>query len=167
MKYLSGLLGCLPLLQTFSLTKGHQYLDHEPMLHTAQRIFRMNRALPLQQVNVRWARERCANHLKQEGTYDLDMESCSSSSSLFLSAEKKRVLVAWERGITVLGTTFERKFRVPVEKKRRWAPGKGKIRYIGSGAEEEEEEYGEGRRGESNKLVVEVGEVGVLPDSND
>lgn len=148
MRYLSSLLQHLPHLQTFSLTKGHQYLDHEPMLYTAQRIFRMNRGLPLQQVNVRWARERCANHLKQEGTYDVDIDSSTS----------KRTLLAWERGITLLGTTFERKFKAPIDKKQRW-PGRGRTK--GSALIDEYES-----RREEGK-IVEVGEVGFLPDSND
>ncbi|KAJ7580253.1 hypothetical protein C8J56DRAFT_1169471 [Mycena floridula] len=96
---LSSLLHHLPDLKTFSLTKGHKYLD-EPMLDSALRLIRRNPTLQLQQVNIRWAKEKCPNHLKQEGSYDIirDENGRVTSVSVF------------ERGITMLGTTFSRRY---------------------------------------------------------
>ncbi|KAF8188960.1 hypothetical protein BJ912DRAFT_1022422 [Pholiota molesta] len=68
LKQLITRLHLLPDLKRFSLTKGHKYID-ESMLSTALRILKYNPRL--KQINIRWARERCPNHLKQEGTYDV------------------------------------------------------------------------------------------------
>ncbi|KAF8989516.1 hypothetical protein BDQ17DRAFT_461454 [Cyathus striatus] len=65
-KPMSHLLSTLPHLKNlthFSLTKGHKYID-EPMLSTAIQLTKANPTL--KQINIRWVRERCPNHLKQE-----------------------------------------------------------------------------------------------------
>ncbi|KAF9077745.1 hypothetical protein BDP27DRAFT_1311609 [Rhodocollybia butyracea] len=105
----------LPLLRTFSLTKGHKYIgDDSSMLRTALRIIRApNRnfdknssANPdLRQVNIRWARERCPNHLKQEGTYDIIRRWDGGQSSVVAGVE------VYEKGITALGNVFTRRYR--------------------------------------------------------
>lgn len=58
----------MPSLRRFSLTKGHKYMD-ESMIDTALSVLKYNPNL--KQINIRWARERCPNHLKQEGSYDI------------------------------------------------------------------------------------------------
>jgi hypothetical protein len=54
----------------------------------------------LTQVNVRWARAACRNHLKQEGTYE----------RVFTPAPT-RLLEAWERGLRAIGGAFDRRYR--------------------------------------------------------
>ncbi|KAF8987552.1 hypothetical protein BDQ17DRAFT_1374979 [Cyathus striatus] len=65
------------------------------MLSTAIRLAKANPTL--KQINIRWARERCPNHLKQEGSYEV--LACGS-------------VVLVERGIMFVGRSFERKGRV-------------------------------------------------------
>jgi len=89
----------LPKLKRFSLTKGHTYLD-ESMLATAVRIVKV--APKLKQVNVRWARERCPNHLKQEGNYDVLHSEASGVPT---------ALAVVERGINFVGAAFSRQYR--------------------------------------------------------
>ncbi|KAF8987545.1 hypothetical protein BDQ17DRAFT_1435559 [Cyathus striatus] len=96
-KPMSHLLSTLPhlkILMHFSLTKGHKYTD-EPMLSTAIWLAKANPTL--KQINIRWARERCHNHLKQEGSYEV--LECGS-------------VVLVERGIMFVGRSFERRGRV-------------------------------------------------------
>ncbi|KAF8975712.1 hypothetical protein BDQ17DRAFT_1339883 [Cyathus striatus] len=96
-KPMSHLLSTLPHLKNlthFSLTKGHKYID-EPMLSTAIQLTKANPTL--KQINIRWVRERCPNHLKQEGSYEV--LPCGS-------------VVLVERGIMFVGRSFERRGRV-------------------------------------------------------
>ncbi|KAF8984370.1 hypothetical protein BDQ17DRAFT_1437076 [Cyathus striatus] len=96
-KPMSHLLSTLPHLKNlihFSLTKGHKYTN-EPMLSTAICLAKANPTL--KQINIRWARERCPNHLKQEGSYEV--LPCGS-------------VVLVERGIMFVGRSFERRGRV-------------------------------------------------------
>lgn len=105
----------LPHLRTFSLTKGHKYIrDDSSMLATALRLIRSskrnsgssNSANPeLRQVNIRWAREKCPNHLKQEGTYDIIRQWDGDQSSVVTGVE------VYEKGINVLGKIFTRRYR--------------------------------------------------------
>ncbi|KAK2467745.1 hypothetical protein APHAL10511_000040 [Amanita phalloides] len=81
-------------LRRFSLTKGHRYRGDESMLGTAERIVRA--CGQIKTVSVRWAREKCPNHLKQEGVYEV---------------EESGWLSAHERGIPFVGRPFERRYR--------------------------------------------------------
>lgn len=101
LKQLLAQLYRLPSLKRFSLTKGHKYLD-ESMLSTAMRILKHTPAL--RQVNIRWAREQCPNHLKQEGSYDV---------VLGRDARPESVAVV-ERGIPLVGRPFCRRFKVGI-----------------------------------------------------
>ncbi|KAF6743458.1 hypothetical protein DFP72DRAFT_933154 [Ephemerocybe angulata] len=103
LKQLVSGLHLLPKLKRFSLTKGHKYLD-ETMVETASRILRA--APGVKQINVRWARERCPNHLKQEGTYDV---VCDETTGLPTS------MVAVEKGIGLVGGSFSKSFRRTID----------------------------------------------------
>jgi hypothetical protein len=91
------------------------------MLSTAMRILKHTPAL--RQVNIRWAREQCPNHLKQEGSYDVVLGK---------DARPESVAVV-ERGIPLFGRPFCRRFKVGIdfgryeaeEERREWK-GKGK-----------------------------------------
>ncbi|PPQ93590.1 hypothetical protein CVT25_005470 [Psilocybe cyanescens] len=98
LKQLITQLYLLPSLKRFSLTKGHKYID-ENMLSTALRILKYNPAL--KQINIRWARERCPNHLKQEGCYDVVVDKQGIPEALAVV----------ERGIPLIGVPFLRRFR--------------------------------------------------------
>lgn len=93
----------LPHLKRFSLTKGHKYMD-ESMLATALRILKYNQSL--KQISIRWARERCPNHLKQEGTYEVftDFDGLPE------------YLMVVERGIPLLGAPFVRRYKHKLDK---------------------------------------------------
>ncbi|TFK37842.1 hypothetical protein BDQ12DRAFT_607081 [Crucibulum laeve] len=109
MKNLIKQLHLLPELRNFSLTKGHDYIDEE-MMDSALRILKYNPRL--QQINIRWARERCPNHLKQEGTYDV------------LSTDEEgnaKVLMVTEKGIPLVGPAFERKLEYDLAPKNIFA----------------------------------------------
>lgn len=126
---LASQLYLLPELRTFSLTKGHKYLD-EPMLDSALRIIRHNPSLPLQQINIRWAKEKCPNHLKQEGCYDItrDENGCI------------KTIIVFERGITVFGSTFSRRYRYRYKRKQRESinpSAKGKLQAVTTDAADE------------------------------
>ncbi|PPQ85300.1 hypothetical protein CVT24_006411, partial [Panaeolus cyanescens] len=99
LKHLISQLHLLPNLKRFSLTKGHKYID-ESMLATALRILKRNPGL--KQINIRWARERCPNHLKQEGTYDVVVDGRTGVPE---------AVGVFERGIPLVGKPFVRKFR--------------------------------------------------------
>ncbi|KDR79531.1 hypothetical protein GALMADRAFT_63638 [Galerina marginata CBS 339.88] len=103
LKQLITQLYLLPELKRFSLTKGHKYID-ESMLSTALRVLRYNPSL--KQINIRWARERCPNHLKQEGTYDVVTDKDGRADALMVV----------ERGIPMLGVPFLRRFRHRLDK---------------------------------------------------
>ncbi|KAJ3976950.1 hypothetical protein EV361DRAFT_881422 [Lentinula raphanica] len=113
---LAAHLPLLPQLRTFSLTKGHKYVgDDSSMLRTVLRIIRSNSkpkpgttAVPnpdLRQINIRWAREKCPNHLKQEGTYDIIRQWDANHTRVIVGLE------VYEKGITVLGKVFTRRYR--------------------------------------------------------
>ncbi|KAF8872955.1 hypothetical protein BD779DRAFT_1679476 [Infundibulicybe gibba] len=103
LKQLSMQLCLLPCLKTFSLTKGHKYRD-ESMLQSALQIIRYNSSL--RQINIRWAREKSPNHLKQEGTYDVTVDG-----------DGHPTLLAHEKGIPLIGRPFERKFNYQLNPK--------------------------------------------------
>lgn len=90
------------------------------MLSTAMRILKHTPAL--RQVNIRWAREQCPNHLKQEGSYDVVLGK---------DARPESVAVV-ERGIPLFGRPFCRRFKVGIDfgkyeaEGRRERKGKGK-----------------------------------------
>lgn len=73
------------------------------MLSTALRIFKYNPSL--KQVNVRWAREQCPNHLKQEGLYDVVYDKHGRAEALSVI----------ERGIPLVGSPFYRKYKHKLE----------------------------------------------------
>ncbi|KAF8886606.1 hypothetical protein CPB84DRAFT_1816707 [Gymnopilus junonius] len=125
LKQLISQLYLLPHLKRFSLTKGHKYID-ESMLSTALRILKYNPGL--KQINIRWARERCPNHLKQEGAYDVVPDKQG----------RPEALMVVERGIPLVGNPFLRKFRYGL--------------YGGSGSGDGEEGGGGKRRGGMRKV---------------
>jgi len=95
----------LPRLKRFSLTKGHKYGD-EAMLSTVLRIFKS--CPKLIQVNIRWARERCLNHLKQEGVYDvIEWEDGKGT----VEGRPPKTLMVFERGIPLIGKPFSRRYK--------------------------------------------------------
>ncbi|KAJ8520813.1 hypothetical protein ONZ45_g2426 [Pleurotus djamor] len=122
LKQLASLLHLLPDLKTFSLTKGHKYYD-ESMLQSALRIIKVNPQL--QQINVRWARETCPNHLKQEGTYDVthanSLDQCEGASLESKKVKEPLSISALERGLTVVGQSFTRQYKVNLHSKGRLA----------------------------------------------
>ncbi|KAF8711069.1 hypothetical protein AX14_013317 [Amanita brunnescens Koide BX004] len=93
----------MPKLRRFSLTKGHRYRGDESMVATAERILRACRQVKT--VSVRWARERCPNHLKQEGLYEVEDLRGGGDGKPGVT------LVVHERGIPMIGRPFERKYR--------------------------------------------------------
>lgn len=92
----------MPKLKRFSLTKGHRYRGDETMIATAERVARSCRQVKT--VSVRWARERCPNHLKQEGLYEVEDWGGEGGKTGV-------VLVVHERGIPMIGRPFERRYR--------------------------------------------------------
>ncbi|KAF9033956.1 hypothetical protein BDZ89DRAFT_1062723 [Hymenopellis radicata] len=97
-KRMQGLLVLhVPRLKVLSLTEGHRYRwRKKTMARFAAGIVRMNERLD--QVNMRWVRERCKGHLKQEGRYDVVRGSDGGVKSVMVS----------ERGFTLVGNTFTR-----------------------------------------------------------
>jgi hypothetical protein len=73
------------------------------MLSTAVRVMRTCRGVKT--VTVRWAREKCLNHLKQEGVYEVAEKSQRSNGA------EEVVLFVSERGIPLFGRPFERRYR--------------------------------------------------------
>ncbi|CAA7270550.1 unnamed protein product [Cyclocybe aegerita] len=102
LKQLITQLHLLPHLKRFSLTKGHKYID-ENMLSTALRVLKYNPSL--KQISIRWARERCPNHLKQEGSYDIISDDEGQPEALMVV----------ERGIPIVGSPFLRRYRHRLE----------------------------------------------------
>lgn len=74
------------------------------MITTALRILNCNPYL--KQINIRWAREQCPNHLKQEGCYDVVDGSDGRPGALMVV----------ERGIPFFGVPFFRRYRHRIEK---------------------------------------------------
>ena len=76
------------------------------MLSTALRILKYNPQL--KQINIRWARERCPNHLKQEGCYDVVSDIDGNPEAL----------IGVERGIPLVGIPFLRRFRHRIDRRK-------------------------------------------------
>jgi hypothetical protein len=77
------------------------------MLDTALQVLE---ACPrLKQINIRWAREKSPNHLKQEGSYNVDHDD----------EGRPVVLMVTEKGIPLLGNPFYRQYKHTV-KSGRW-----------------------------------------------
>ncbi|KAF8805053.1 hypothetical protein BYT27DRAFT_7258635 [Phlegmacium glaucopus] len=121
----------LPRLKRFSLTKGHKYGD-ETMLSTVRRILRY--CPKLVQVNIRWAREKCLNHLKQEGVYDVvEWEEGGGGgdkgkrSQGMMERRRPKTLMVYERGIPLVGKPFSRRYTYTLpgsgrsKGKRKWS----------------------------------------------
>jgi len=106
------------------------------MLSTVLRILRCRPKLI--QVNIRWARERCLNHLKQEGVYDVvewegdhgsgggDKEGKGNRGTM---ERRPKILMVYERGIPLVGKPFSRRYKYTLpddsssKGKRRWPLG--------------------------------------------
>ena len=98
------------------------------MLSTVLRIFKS--CPKLVQINLRWAREKCLNHLKQEGVYDvIEWEEAEDDCRDGKQRRKAmtegvgrlpRTLMVSERGIPLIGKPFSRRYKytLPVGKKR-------------------------------------------------
>jgi hypothetical protein len=69
------------------------------MLDTALQVLRT--CPELKQVNIRWAREKSPNHLKQEGSYDVDHDE----------EGRPTVLMVTEKGIPLIGKPFHRQYK--------------------------------------------------------
>jgi hypothetical protein len=87
------------------------------MLDTALLILKYNPRL--RQINVRWAKERCPNHLKQEGSYDVITDNDANPTAL----------VVLERGIPIVGKPFTKRYRVDIRSLEGW---RGRVRKVGS-----------------------------------
>ena len=73
------------------------------MLSTVLRILRSYPKLT--QVNIRWAKEKCLNHLKQEGVYDVvEWEDGKEG-------RRPKTLMVFERGIPLIGKPFSRRYK--------------------------------------------------------
>ncbi|KAF8066514.1 hypothetical protein FPV67DRAFT_1416763 [Lyophyllum atratum] len=103
LKHLLSQLHWLPDLKRFSLTKGHKYGD-ESMLDSALQMLRSKPTL--QQINIRWAREKAPNHLKQEGTYDITADD--EGNPLHVTVH--------EQGIPLVGRAFDRQYKYTIGK---------------------------------------------------
>lgn len=76
------------------------------MLSTVLRIFKS--CPKLIQVNIRWAREKCLNHLKQEGVYDVvEWEDGGGMGE----GRPPKTLMVFERGIPLIGKPFSRRYK--------------------------------------------------------
>lgn len=101
----------LTSLRRFSLTKGHVYRQanpaHKPdesMFDTAVRVLRACKGVKT--VSVRYAREKCLNHLKKEGVYEV-IERDANVGGVILAAN--------ETGISLLGRPYEKRYRRQVD----------------------------------------------------
>jgi len=74
------------------------------MITTALRILKYNPSL--KQINIRWAREQCPNHLKQEGCYDVVTDRDGRPEGLMVV----------ERGIPFFGVPFSRRYKYRIDK---------------------------------------------------
>jgi len=74
------------------------------MMSTTLRILKHNPNL--KQINIRWAREQCPNHLKQEGSYDVITDRDGHPEALNVV----------ERGIPLVGAPFYRRYRYKLER---------------------------------------------------
>ena len=77
------------------------------MLSTVLRILKS--CPKLVQVNIRWAREKCLNHLKQEGVYDVvEWEEDGKGME---EGRRPKTLMVFERGIPLIGKPFSRRYK--------------------------------------------------------
>jgi hypothetical protein len=87
------------------------------MLSTVLRIFKS--CPKLVQVNLRWAREKCLNHLKQEGVYDVveweeedgDGRGKRGNAMTEGFGRLPKTLMVSERGIPLIGKPFSRRYK--------------------------------------------------------
>jgi len=77
------------------------------MLSTVLRIFKS--CPKLIQVNIRWAREKCLNHLKQEGIYDV--VEWEEDGKGMVDGRPPKTLMVFERGIPLIGKPFSRRYK--------------------------------------------------------
>ena len=96
------------------------------MLSTVHRILKM--CPKLTQINIRWAREKCLNHLKQEGVYDVvewygdvgsgggggggGKEEEEEEGRGKMMERKPKTLMVLERGIPLIGKPFSRRYKI-------------------------------------------------------
>jgi hypothetical protein len=69
------------------------------MMDTALQVLRSSPGL--KQINIRWAREKSPNHLKQEGSYDVEHDEKGNPVALMVM----------EKGIPLIGRPFNRRYR--------------------------------------------------------
>ncbi|KIY72621.1 hypothetical protein CYLTODRAFT_367382 [Cylindrobasidium torrendii FP15055 ss-10] len=94
--------GRVPSLRVFSVTQPYNAKwGRGRMAKTAAAIAKANRRL--EQVNLRWVREKCKGYLKHDGRYEVQR-----------SPDGKATLAAWERGFYLFGRTFSREFKCPL-----------------------------------------------------
>ena len=94
------------------------------MLSTVLRIFKS--CPKLIQVNIRWAREKCLNHLKQEGVYDVvEWEEDGKGT---VEGRRPKTLLVFERGIPLVGKPFSRRYKytLPGSERGGWRWGRRK-----------------------------------------
>ena len=77
------------------------------MISTVHRIFKS--CPKLVQVNIRWAREKCLNHLKQEGVYDV--VEWEEDGKGMVEGRRPKTLMVFERGIPLIGKPFSRRYK--------------------------------------------------------
>ena len=77
------------------------------MLSTVVRIFKS--CPKLTQVNIRWAKEKCLNHLKQEGVYDV--VEWEEGGKGMAEGRRPKTLMVFERGIPLIGKPFSRRYK--------------------------------------------------------
>jgi len=74
------------------------------MLESALQMLRSKPTL--QQINIRWAREKAPNHLKQEGTYDITADD--EGNPLYVTVHAQ--------GIPLVGRAFDRQYKYTIGK---------------------------------------------------
>ena len=77
------------------------------MLSTVHRILKS--CPKLIQVNIRWAKEKCLNHLKQEGVYDV--VEWEEDGNGMVEGRRPKTLMVFERGIPLIGKPFSRRYK--------------------------------------------------------
>lgn len=95
------------------------------MLSTVLRIFKS--CPKLVQVNLRWAREKCLNHLKQEGVYDVveweeedgDGKGKRGNAMTEGFGRLPKTLMVSERGIPLIGKPFSRRYKYTLPDRKR------------------------------------------------
>ena len=77
------------------------------MLSTVLRIIKS--CPKLIQVNIRWAKEKCLNHLKQEGVYDV--VEWEEDGNGMVEGRRPKTMMVFERGIPLIGKAFSRRYK--------------------------------------------------------